>query len=83
LVAFERKGVKKIRSIERFYRWLIRQVSQHNQENVIQQKDAEALHEVLVELCEACTDGDHVAAPHERGSHFHFCKENKEKKVRQ
>jgi hypothetical protein len=60
-----------------FYRWLIRQVSQHNQEDVIQQKHAEALHEVLVELCEACADGDHVAAPHKRGSNFNFCKDTK------
>lgn len=46
------------------YRWIIRQVSQHNQQNVIQQEHAERLNEALIELCEACTDGYHVAAPY-------------------
>lgn len=59
------------------YRWLIRQISQHNQQNVIQQKHAEWLHKVLVELCEAGADGDHVATTHETRSHFHFCKGEK------
>ena len=61
----------------KIYRWLIRQISQHNQKNVIQQKHAKRLHKVLVELCEAGADGDHVPASDETCPHFHFCKRKK------
>lgn len=69
-------GVKNLISI---YRWLIRQISQHNQQNVIQQKHAKGLDEVLVELCEAGADGNHVAVSDERCSHIHVCNWREEK----
>lgn len=65
----------------KIYRWLVRQVFQHNQQNVVQQKHAEGLHEALVELCKACAQGDHAAAPHEGRSHVHICKGDKRKQI--
>lgn len=67
--------------LRNIYRRLIRQISQNNQQNVIQQKHTEGLDKVLVQLCQTCTDGNHVTAPHKTSSHIDFCKRRRKKEL--